>query len=124
MHSRNPPHFGTNSVLISIRSLSRAMTGALIGFHSIVSSAIGCWDAVQGDLGSRLPTGPRLLPSWDGGSRSPIELLVLTVIFALGIGVPIGVLSAIRPATPADWFSRMISACSSCRSRRSTWESC
>ena len=28
---------------------------------------------------------------------------------SLGIGMPIGVLSAIRPATPADWLARLIS---------------
>jgi len=35
-----------------------------------------------------------------------IELLILTIVLALGIGLPLGVLSAIRPATPADWLSR------------------
>ena len=45
------------------------------------------------------------------GRRVPItvELLFLTVVLALSIGLPIGVLSAIRPATPVDWLSRFLS---------------
>ena len=74
-------------------------------------SQFGDWvvDAVQFDLGSsfsyRTPVTTEL------ARRVPItlELLIFTVILALGIGVPIGVLSAIRPATPADWFSRLSS---------------
>ena len=38
-----------------------------------------------------------------------IELLVLTIIFALALGIPAGVLSAIRPSTPSDWLSRFVS---------------
>ena len=80
-----------------------------IDFHR--HSQFGDWvvDAVQFDLGSsfsyRTPVTSEL------ARRVPItvELLIFTVILALGIGVPMGVLSAIRPATPADWFSRMIS---------------
>jgi peptide/nickel transport system permease protein len=36
-----------------------------------------------------------------------IELLIFTIVLALGIGVPIGIISAIRPATPADWLGRL-----------------
>jgi peptide/nickel transport system permease protein len=36
-----------------------------------------------------------------------IELLIFTIVLALGIGVPIGIVSAIRPATPADWLGRL-----------------
>jgi peptide/nickel transport system permease protein len=67
------------------------------------------WKVLRGDLGSsfsyRTPVTDEL------GHRVPItvELLVLTVVLALSIGLPIGVLSAIRPATPVDWLSRFLS---------------
>ena len=67
------------------------------------------WNVLRGDLGSsfsyRTPVTGEL------GHRVPItvELLVLTVVLALSIGLPIGVLSAIRPATPVDWLSRFLS---------------
>ena len=67
------------------------------------------WDVARGDLGTSFlyhtPVTTEL------GRRVPItiELLIMTVILALGIGLPIGVLSAIRPATPIDWLSRLIS---------------
>jgi peptide/nickel transport system permease protein len=80
-----------------------------IDFHK--HSQFGDWmvDAVQGDLGSSFAY--RTSVTSELGRRVPItvELLIFTVILALGIGVPIGVLSAIRPATPVDWFSRMTS---------------
>ena len=65
-------------------------------------------DVLQGDLGSSFLY--RTAVTTELGRRLPItiELLVLTVIFALGLGVPLGVLSAIRPATPIDWVARMI----------------
>lgn len=67
------------------------------------------WDAMRGDLGTsfQYKTGV----TSELGRRIPItvELLIFTVILALGIGLPIGVLSAIRPATPADWLSRLTS---------------
>ncbi len=74
-------------------------------------SQFGGWlgGVLRGDLGSsfsyRTPVTDEL------GRRVPItvELLFLTVVLALSIGLPIGVLSAIRPATPVDWLSRFLS---------------
>ncbi len=43
--------------------------------------------------------------------RLPItgELLIMTIVFSLVLGVPPGVLSAIRPGTPLDWLARVFS---------------
>ncbi|MBI1886205.1 MAG: ABC transporter permease [Chloroflexi bacterium] len=43
--------------------------------------------------------------------RLPItgELLIMTVIFSLILGIPPGVISAIRPGTPIDWLARFVS---------------
>ncbi|MGH8248940.1 MAG: ABC transporter permease [Gammaproteobacteria bacterium] len=38
-----------------------------------------------------------------------VELMILTIIFALVLGILPGILSAIRPNTPSDWISRMLS---------------
>jgi peptide/nickel transport system permease protein len=67
------------------------------------------WDVAQGDLGNSFLYKTEV--TTELGRRIPItlELLILTVIFALALGIPIGVLSAIRPATPWDWFSRFVS---------------
>jgi peptide/nickel transport system permease protein len=80
-----------------------------VEFHE--HSQFGDWvvDAVQLDLGKSFYY--RTSVTDELGRRIPItvELLVFTVVLALGIGLPIGVLSAVRPATPADWFSRLCS---------------
>ncbi len=67
------------------------------------------WDVGQFDLGTSFLYKTSV--TTELGRRVPItvELLILTVTFALGIGVPVGMLSAIRPATPLDWLSRFIS---------------
>ncbi|MEE8347836.1 MAG: ABC transporter permease, partial [Dehalococcoidia bacterium] len=63
---------------------------------------------VQGDLGESL-TESELPVTTELDRRLPItaELLVLTLILALLLGIPPGVLSAIRPGTPLDWIARV-----------------
>jgi peptide/nickel transport system permease protein len=74
-------------------------------------SQFGDWlgDVFKGDLGKSFSYRTSVTDELKHRVPITLELLVLTVILALGIGLPIGVLSAIRPATPVDWFSRLIS---------------
>ncbi len=61
----------------------------------------------KGDLGhsffTKLPVATEL------DRRMPItgEILIMTVILSLLLGIPPGVLSAIRPGTPIDWLARL-----------------
>ena len=67
------------------------------------------WDIVRhGDLGSSL-TESRLPVTTEPDRRPPVtlELMAMTVFMALLLGIPPGVLSAIRPGTPLDWLARM-----------------
>ena len=68
------------------------------------------WGVLRGDLGesvseSQLPVTTEL------DRRLPItgELLIMTIIMSLILGIPAGVLSAIRPNTPLDWLTRFTS---------------
>lgn len=65
---------------------------------------------IFGDLGHSLTEG-RAEVSTELGRRLPItaELMVMTIFLALLLGIPPGVLSAIRPNTGADWISRIVS---------------
>ena len=74
------------------------------------------WDIVKPspilpklDLGTSLAYRTTVTQELERRLPITIELLVLTIAFALAIGLPIGVLSAIRPSTPADWLSRFMS---------------
>jgi peptide/nickel transport system permease protein len=64
----------------------------------------------QGDFGTSL-TESGLEVKTELERRLPItvELMVLTIVFALVLGIPPGVISAVRPGTPLDFFARLFS---------------
>src|SRR5439155_1541281 len=69
------------------------------------------WDIVaHQDLGQSLAEGSAKV-STELERRLPItlELMIMTVIFALVLGILPGMLSAIRPNTPIDWIARVLS---------------
>ena len=63
---------------------------------------------VQGDFGESI-TESGLSVTTDLGRRLPItaEILIMSVILSIVLGVPPGVLSAIRPGTPLDFIARV-----------------
>jgi peptide/nickel transport system permease protein len=65
------------------------------------------WGIVRGDFGSSFHTS--LPVTTELGRRLPVtlELVVLTVAFSLLLGIPPGILSAIRPNGAIDWVSRV-----------------
>jgi peptide/nickel transport system permease protein len=65
---------------------------------------------VQGDLGHSLTEG-RAEVRTELARRLPVtlELMFMTVILAILLGIPPGIISAIRPNTPVDWFARVVS---------------
>jgi len=67
------------------------------------------WGVAQGDLGDSFFT--KLPVTTELGRRLPVtgELMVLSMVLALLLGIPPGILSAIRPGTPLDWIARVAS---------------
>ena len=66
----------------------------------------------QGDLGhslteSGLPVTSELIDNHRLAVTG--QVLIMTVIFSLVLGIPPGILSAIRPGTPVDWLARLAS---------------
>ena len=64
---------------------------------------------VQGDLGESIWRKGR--PVWDLlGPRVPrtLQLAIMAMVIAVGIAVPLGVLSAIKPDSPLDFISRVV----------------
>jgi peptide/nickel transport system permease protein len=63
---------------------------------------------LQGDFGRSMGEG-RLPVSTELERRLPvtIELIVITVLFTLAIGIPLGILSAIRKGSPIDSAARV-----------------
>ncbi len=71
----------------------------------------GSWlsDAATGDLGTSFHT--HLPVTTELQRRLPVtaEIVIMTLIFALVLGIPPGILSAIRPGTALDWIARFAS---------------
>jgi peptide/nickel transport system permease protein len=68
------------------------------------------WGVVQGDFGESI-TESGLSVTTDLKRRLPItgEILIMSIILSVVLGVPPGVLSAIRPGTPLDFMARVVS---------------
>jgi len=83
----------------------------LYGLDRHILVQYGDWllNVATGDLGESIAYRTEVTTELERRLPITIELLVLTIIFALGIGIPIGILSAIRPSTPADWLARFTS---------------
>ncbi|MCC6961497.1 MAG: ABC transporter permease [Dehalococcoidia bacterium] len=65
---------------------------------------------VRGDLGTSLlpnrqPIGPQIVDRME----PTLLLMALTIIFSVGIGIPIGVIAALRQDTPIDYALRSFS---------------
>jgi peptide/nickel transport system permease protein len=67
------------------------------------------WGLAQGDLGHSFFTTLSVTEEMERRLPVTAELLVMTTTFALLIGVPAGVVSAIRPNTWFDWLARVAS---------------
>jgi peptide/nickel transport system permease protein len=71
------------------------------------------WDWLKGvprgDLGTSFQTKLPVTEELQRRFPTTLELLVLAVIFALILGIPPGILSAVRPGTPVDFAVRLIS---------------
>ena len=66
------------------------------------------WGIAQGDFGESI-TESGLPVTTELGRRLPItgEILIMSVILSVILGIPPGILSAIRPGTPLDFIARL-----------------
>ena len=124
-----------NPIMLGVSFLTFAMFRMIPGDAAVLRCQLGCtpevledlrnemgldrpwyqqygdwvWDIVRhGDLGQSL-TESRLPVTTELDRRPPVtlELVTMTLFMALLLGIPPGVISAIRPGTPLDWVSRM-----------------
>lgn len=65
-------------------------------------------NAVQLDLGNSFVSDRPALG--EVGSRAPktLQLGAAALIFSLVLGIPLGIIAALRRATPADWIARLL----------------
>ncbi len=65
------------------------------------------WGVARGDLGHSLVTQRPVVEDLSRRVNLTMHLAIMSLAIALIIAIPIGVLSAIRQDTPADYFGRM-----------------
>jgi peptide/nickel transport system permease protein len=63
--------------------------------------------ALQGDMGFSIRTGKPVLPQILAHYPLTLELTLLATVVAIAVGVPIGMLSAVRTNSPVDLFGRL-----------------
>lgn len=65
-------------------------------------------DVLQGDLGTSLKTGQPVLELIGQKLPVTIQLAIMSMIFAFAIGVPAGILSAVRKGTWIDYTANVV----------------
>jgi peptide/nickel transport system permease protein len=84
-----------------------AQYGAWLGVYP---DADGDFSGVlQGNLGDSFLTTLPVTEELERALPVTVHLMVFALVLALLLGIPPGVLSAIRPGTPLDWISRLAS---------------
>lgn len=66
-------------------------------------------NALRGDFGLSTATRREITPELRDRFLTTLQLGVVTVVFTLAIGVPVGVLSAVRAHSAADYTARFLS---------------
>ncbi len=62
---------------------------------------------IQGDFGTSLRDGREVFPTLMRRLPATIHLLIFSMIISISIGIPVGVLSAVKQNSPLDYFSRV-----------------
>lgn len=65
-------------------------------------------DVIRGDLGRSYFTHLPVTTELERRLPITLELMALTVLLSLLLGVPLGVVSALRASTPFDWLTRFV----------------
>lgn len=65
------------------------------------------WGILRGDFGSSFHTKLPVTTELERRLPVTLELVVLTVMFSLLLGIPPGIVSAVRPNGVVDWLSRV-----------------
>lgn len=89
-------------------SLSREMLQRELGLnHPIyIQYFYWIWDFMRGDLGNSLYTGQPVVKELLNRLPLTLQLAVMAELFSLLIGIPVGILSAVRQDTGLDRFLR------------------
>lgn len=100
---------GTEAGMLSTEQ--RAALEAYYGLDQPPIQQYFVWlgDALQGNLGFSIRHGSAVLPLILERFPITLELAFMAIIIALSIGIPIGILSAIRHNSLIDLFGRMFS---------------
>ena len=66
------------------------------------------YDAVQLDLGNSFISARPALSEVGSRASKTLQLGAAALIFSLALGIPLGIIAALRRATPTDWLARLL----------------
>ena len=66
------------------------------------------WDLARLEMGRSFLTGRSAVDEVKMRAGKTLQLGFAALVFSLLLGVPLGVIAALRRGTPADWFSRLL----------------
>jgi len=90
----------------------RAALTERMGLDKPVMVRYGVWlsDAIQGDFGDSLTSGQPVVKRVTERLPNTIELTLYTLIFSIGVGVVLGVISAVKRNSASDYSINLFSA--------------
>ncbi|MGB3554561.1 MAG: ABC transporter permease [Jannaschia sp.] len=74
----------------------------------IVQYGVWAWNALQGDLGISLRTNQPVTELIAEKLPVTLQLAAMSLVFAMAIGIPAGILSAYRKGTVTDWVANVV----------------
>ncbi|PZC43013.1 MAG: peptide/nickel transport system permease protein [Chloroflexi bacterium] len=76
--------------------------------HVVVQYGRFLWETAQFDFGNSLVNGRPALNEVQSRLGKTLQLGVASLIFSLVLGLPLGVIAALRRGSPTDWFARLL----------------
>lgn len=100
--------YGTEAAALSAEQ--RAALERYYGMDQPLLVQFFSWvgEMLTGNLGYSARAGASVVDLTAASLPVTIELAVLSIVIALAIGVPLGVLSASQPDSPRDWFGQAV----------------
>ena len=76
--------------------------------HVVVQYGRFLWETAQFDFGNSLVNGRPALNEVQSRLGKTLQLGLASLLFSLVLGLPLGVIAALRRGSPTDWFARLL----------------
>lgn len=100
------------SLYVTERTTPEQINAIIVHYHLNdpwpIRFGVYVWNLINGDWGYSLSLGQPVLQGMAGRFPATMELAITAVIWTLAVGIPLGIISALKNNKPPDHVSRMI----------------